>query len=262
MCGLAGMLLFPRERSAADWAAIGEFFSQNLVCNEERGWEASGVALVRQDGSFLLYKQPVPSSELVEMETYRLVLDQLGADTLCLLGHTRMPTKGNRWNNANNHPLLAGQVIGVHNGHIENDDQLFQDLALPRRGEVDSEIIFRLLDTVAPFSRNGGAGNGQHLEAYLGSVSRRVSMLRGRYTTLSVDLWNPGRLLALKQDVPLSVHYHRPWQVLCFSSRYFFLRKTFGPEAISPPLPRRRAYLFDAYRLPEQGKEPVGSVAL
>lgn len=61
--------------------------------------------------------------------------------------HTRMWTQGRPENNDNNHPIRSGNVVGVHNGGIWNDDSLW-DL-LPegsRQAEVDSEVIFALLD--------------------------------------------------------------------------------------------------------------------
>jgi glucosamine 6-phosphate synthetase-like amidotransferase/phosphosugar isomerase protein len=253
MCGLAGILLYPKQRPEEEWQAIRQTFGETLLSNEERGRDATGVVLVRGDGTYSIFKQPVCASELIEMPGYRAILAELGPDTTCLLGHTRAPTKGSRWDNANNHPLVAGQVIGVHNGHIHNDDELFADLALPRNGEVDSEIIFRLLDTVEPSRRNGG---------YLSAVRERTALLRGRFATLSVDLWHPERVLVLKQDMPLCVHYHAPWQALFFSSRYVFLRKAFGQSVITEALDPGQAYLFDVHHLPERGKEPVGQVAL
>jgi glutamine phosphoribosylpyrophosphate amidotransferase len=59
-----------------------------------------------------------------------------------------MPTKGSPILNTNNHPIIAGRVIGVHNGIINNDDALFSKYAnrIERAGQVDSEIIFRLID--------------------------------------------------------------------------------------------------------------------
>ncbi len=68
---------------------------------------------------------------------------------------TRKPTQGSHWNNDNNYPLLATHTLVIHNGTIHNGDALFGSLALPRQGEMDSESIFRMLDTVDPSSRNG-----------------------------------------------------------------------------------------------------------
>jgi len=253
MCGLAGILLFPTKRPESVWQEIRQLFTQMLVSNEERGRDASGVAAIQQDGTYGLFKQPIPASQLVETEAYESVIASINHRTTCLLGHTRMPTKGSRWDNANNHPLRAEWVLGIHNGHIHNDDELFGRLALPRRGQVDSEIIFRILDTLSPTSLDG---------TYLSAVQQQMARLQGRFATLSIDLRRPGRLLALKYNMPLCVHYHAPWQALCFSSRYLFLRKAFGRAVITEALPTLRAYLFEAERLPQQGKQPMDVLAL
>ena len=61
-----------------------------------------------------------------------------------LLGHTRWRTRGDPGNNANNHPIRAGDIVGTHNGTLYNADALFRRLRLPRFAEVDSEVIFRM----------------------------------------------------------------------------------------------------------------------
>ncbi len=252
MCGLAGVLLYPTPRPAAVWAEIRDAFTRNLLSNEERGWHAAGVALVQRDGSASLHKQPGTASELITTAAYRDVLERLGPATTIMLGHTRAPTKGSPQHNANNHPLCCGHVLGIHNGHIANDDALFSRLGLPRLAEVDSEIIFRLLDAI-PAAAD---------EPYLPAVQARVALMEGVFAVLAVDLRAPHRLLALKHQAPLCVHYHLPWQALFFSSRYLFLRKAFGRSVITEALPGEHAYLFDADRLPDLGKQPFAGLAL
>jgi glucosamine 6-phosphate synthetase-like amidotransferase/phosphosugar isomerase protein len=184
------------------------------------------------------------------MEGYRRALSAIGDDTVCVLGHTRMPTKGSRWRNVNNHPLVAGHVVGVHNGIIVNDDRIFAHTGLPRSGEVDSEVIFRLQDTVNPLLCNG---------RYAALVQERVSLLEGTFATLSVDLRLPAGLLVLKQFQPLCLHYEREWQALFFSSRYVFLRQAFGRSVITEALESGRGFYFDAQRLPQNGNRHVFS---
>ena len=248
MCGLTGVLLYPTRRSADEWAEIKDITTANLVFNEERGREASGIAVIQADGRCRIFKQPVPASELVEMEGYRRVLSTVNEATVCILGHTRMPTKGSRWHNVNNHPLLAGHVVGVHNGTISNDDHIFARLGLPRTGEVDSEIIFRLQDTIDPQKYNG---------RYPTLVREKVNLLEGTFATLSVDLRNPDRLLILKQLQPLCLHYEPELEALFFSSRYVFLRRAFGRSVITEALENRHGFYFDARQLPQNGNRPV-----
>ncbi len=248
MCGLAGLFLYPRSRPAEDWAELRELFTRNLTYNEERGREASGVAVIQRDGEYDVYKEPVTATELVQTPRYQEIMAAIGAETTCVLGHTRMPTKGSRWNNANNHPVVTEYTIGVHNGVLKNDDELFAELQLPRAGEVDSEIIFRLLDTVEP--------NHKHDELEI-EVQREMSRLHGSFAILAVDIRSPGRLLVLKNFRPLCIHYEERFGALFFSSRYVFLRKAFGRSVITEALKSERGFCFDAERLLERGNEPL-----
>jgi glucosamine 6-phosphate synthetase-like amidotransferase/phosphosugar isomerase protein len=60
--------------------------------------------------------------------------------------HTRYATQGSPSNNDNNHPILIPDtVIGIHNGIILNDDDLFAEHGWQRIAEVDSEAIFHLI---------------------------------------------------------------------------------------------------------------------
>lgn len=58
--------------------------------------------------------------------------------------HVRYATKGDPANNANNHPLLSGNIIGVHNGTLDGDWQDIIDEVgrTDATASVDSEAIF------------------------------------------------------------------------------------------------------------------------
>jgi len=248
MCGLTGVLLSPTHRSPETWRDIVDIATSNLIFNEERGREASGIATIQANGSHHIFKQPVEASSLVQMPDYQRIMSSLGDQTVGILGHTRMPTKGSRWHNVNNHPIQAGHVIGIHNGVITNDDRLFSQRRLSRTGEVDSEIIFRLLDTVDPLRLNG---------RYVRHTKEQIHLLRGTFATLSIDLREPHRLLVLKHLRPLCIHYEEKWQALFFSSRYIFLRKAFGRSVITEALDSGYGFYFDARDLPQRGNQPV-----
>jgi glucosamine 6-phosphate synthetase-like amidotransferase/phosphosugar isomerase protein len=248
MCGIVGVLLYPRQRSAEAWRQILDVTTTNLLGNEERGKDAAGIAVIQANGRYALFKQPVAASTLVEMPGYLQTLSTISDRTVCILAHTRMPTKGSRWHNANNHPIRAGHVIGVHNGVIRNDDALFAQYDLPRAGEVDSEIIFRLQDSVDPLGANG---------TYCSILQCQSRRLEGRFATLSVDLRQPTRLTALKYLRPLCLHYEAELAALFFSSRYVFLRRAFGRSVITEALDSGWGFCFNALRLQDLGSEPV-----
>lgn len=252
MCGLAGIQLYPTERRADELEEIQQLFTRVLICNEERGRDATGIAVIQSDSSYRIFKQPVPASDLVKMKPYQDVLDTINAETVCVLGHTRMPTKGSRWNNDNNHPLLGEYTLGVHNGRIHNDDALFEEFNFPRQGEVDSEIIFRLLDRVSPTAK----------KRYPAHVKESAALLRGKLASLYVDLRDPAQLTVIRRDNPISLHYEPSLQALFFSSRYLFLRKAFGRSVIGESIKNERAYFFHAKELPKYGKEPLNYLNL
>ncbi|MEW5867705.1 MAG: hypothetical protein AB1894_00390 [Chloroflexota bacterium] len=253
MCGIAAILLHPQERPSADWQAIREILTRNLIFNEERGRAASGLAVVQTDGQVSLLKTPVPASEFVESALYLDLLEEIGPQTTLLLGHTRLPTKGDPAWNANNHPIQAGPVFGVHNGQIANDDDLFARFDLPRSAQVDSEIIFRLIEPANPATLNGN---------YLETIRPRLQLLQGQFTFLACDCRRPGRLLVLKHQNPLCAHFQPAWNAIIFSSRYVFLRKAFGFSVITEALPHDQLLLYDASRLPQDYSEPLAQLPL
>ncbi len=244
MCGLSGVLLAPRARSAAERREIAAVFTRNLLANEERGREATGVAVIQSDGSWHLAKAPVPASIFVHDAEYRRVLASLDADTVMILGHTRLPTQGDPAHNSNNHPLQAGNVIGIHNGRVHNDDALAAHFHLSRAAEVDSEVIFHLLDRLFPLSPSG---------VYLDALTDTITRIEGSLAVLAVDLRRPDRLVLIKSGSPLSLHHDLATGTLHLSSRYLFLRRTFGraSQTLDEMLPPSCAALFESARLAE-----------
>lgn len=251
MCGIAGILLTPMDRPPEMLAEMRELFTNNLKFNEERGRSASGVAVMQADGRLLVEKSALSASEFVETEAFSSALRQIGPCTTLVLGHARHPTKGDPAWMQNNHPLQAGPVVGVHNGHIRNDDDLFSQYNLPRLGQVDSEVIFRLIETCPPLSQP---------RDYLASLRPLLRSLQGDFTFLAADRRAPERLVVLKHANPLCLHYHAPWHALLFSSRYIFLRKAFGFSITTEALPHDQMLLFEARWLPEMGSQPAAQL--
>lgn len=244
MCGLIGVLLAPKQRTDWERDRIWDIFTEALVQNEERGRDATGVGLVKRDGTRRHWKLPLPAHEFIRTEDYSLRARRaFDENTFCLLGHTRKPTKGKVGNSRNNHPLTTAHLIGIHNGEISNDDQLFGAYAMPRKGEVDSEAIFALLETI-PAETHG--------ETYHRRIREKVDLLTGKLTTISLDTRRPGELLVLKRDMPFSMHNNADFGAVFFSSRYVFLRRAFGRSVITEALESKRAYLFYSERFSQE----------
>ena len=124
-----------------------------FVLSESRGKEAAGIAISNGQGVFVA-KEAIAASRFIKTPVYQSFLDQhlLGSGAsngysgaLAVIGHSRLVTNGARGQNENNQPVRSSDVVGVHNGIIVNDAELWQrHPECERRTEVDSEVILAL----------------------------------------------------------------------------------------------------------------------
>jgi glucosamine 6-phosphate synthetase-like amidotransferase/phosphosugar isomerase protein len=136
VCGIAGYSLGNGSEVNRTLAA------QALLAGiAERGADAVGYAY-REGTSVSVHKQQTGASALLDGVALPPSTDEV-------LVHVRDYTKGHPAILANNHPIRHGRVVGIHNGVIANDDELFAQHGLEREEPemtVDSEAIFALVD--------------------------------------------------------------------------------------------------------------------
>lgn len=140
MCGIAGFSI-----SSQDYRKIQSRNLSNklLLAIVARGEDATGMAWTEdtENGKEVFY-----SKEAMPAEVFVKYTDMIPRFTRTAILHTRYATKGSPLDNNNNHPIvIPNGVIGVHNGHISNDDELFEVNDWDRIGEVDSEAIFQMI---------------------------------------------------------------------------------------------------------------------
>jgi glucosamine 6-phosphate synthetase-like amidotransferase/phosphosugar isomerase protein len=140
VCGIAGYSVSVASRVDRTLAAQSLF-----AAIAERGSDAVGYAYRRGDGPIVVHKQRTGASELLEAVA-------IPDDARQALLHVRDYTKGHPSLAANNHPIRHGSVVGIHNGIVANDEDLFAEHGF-RRAEpgmtVDSEAIFALVEEAA-----------------------------------------------------------------------------------------------------------------
>lgn len=164
MCGIAGYSLEPGARIARTLAA------QALLTGiAERGADAVGYANRSDGGTPVVHKRRAGASALLREL-------KLPHDATEVLVHVRDYTKGHPTIEANNHPVRHGTVIGVHNGIIVNDEELFERHGFEREEpemSVDSAAIFALAEK-------------------FGSRGRTLEQLRGSMAAAWIDEREPG----------------------------------------------------------------------
>ena len=137
MCGIAGYSLSARSSVNRTLAA-----QSLLAAIAERGADAVGYAHRSPASAFASTSSapaPAPCS----------TGSRIPQDANEVLLHVRDYTKGHPRIEANNHPIRHGEVVGVHNGIIVNDEPDHGPSRLPRAEPemtVDSEAIFALVD--------------------------------------------------------------------------------------------------------------------
>ncbi len=132
MCGIAGALLSKDEGEVN----IRGLATDLLLDIESRGKDATGAAWF--DGpTVMVQKDALPARQFVPHL-------EIPTNARNVILHTRAQTQGTHRNNDNNHPVITGGIVGVHNGGVWNDDSLFRKMGVTDRriGEVDTEAIF------------------------------------------------------------------------------------------------------------------------
>ena len=220
MCGLTGVLIGNKRRRKTELEEIGRVFTELLLLNQARGKDAAGLAMIRRDGTYSLFKRPGPAAKLVMEDKYSEIMGRLDNATTCILGHTRWKTRGSEANSLNNQPIRAGAVIGCHNGTITNADRLFKRYRLRRTAETDSEFIFRLAD------------KKDSIEDFTACVSD----VRGGMSAVFTRTSAPNTILAIKGNKPLTLWYHKDFRAVFYSSEEWPLTRVIGGSQDVIPL--------------------------
>ncbi|MEG6523339.1 glutamine--fructose-6-phosphate transaminase (isomerizing) [Desulfotomaculum sp. 1211_IL3151] len=156
---------------------------------EYRGYDSSGIAVLDKDG----LKVEKRMGRLAELEK---ALAGRALDATIGIGHTRWATHG-RPSHVNAHPHTSndGKIAVVHNGIIENYLKLREWLTSMGhifKSETDTEVIPHLIEHFY---------KGDLLEA----VHKTVAQLEGSYAIMTISKEQPGRIIAVRQDMPLVV---------------------------------------------------------
>ena len=185
MCGIVG---YVGTEQAAPILLAG------LSKLEYRGYDSAGIAIRNEDtGDITVVKAKVCLKILSEKTN-----DGRAVPGTCGIGHTRWATHGEpSENNAHPHCTDDKSVVLVHNGIIENYQELKDKLiksGYAFYSQTDTEIAVKLVDY---YYRK----TGTPLEA----ISRAMLRIRGSYAFGIMFHDHPGKIFAARKDSPLII---------------------------------------------------------
>lgn len=179
MCGIAG---FIRLNGCATPNPVVRRVARRLLYQiSERGDKATGYAYVGERG-LKVVKDKVGVKEFIKR--YENTLNQDVGRARAWIAHSRAPTRGGIEQAFNNHPLFTkGGLAMVHNGIVYNTDEVFEHFKLGRDGEVDSEVILKLIE----HQRTATTHNGE-------AIKGAVRYLDGSLTFALIDEADPSEV--------------------------------------------------------------------
>ena len=183
MCGIVGYI---GKDNAKDVIIDG------LKKLEYRGYDSAGIAVVR-DG-ILEIKKHVGGIENLEN-----FIDGDNMESHVGIGHTRWATHGAPSDiNAHPHASQDNTIAVVHNGIIENYQELKQELikehGINFKSETDTEVIAQLIGVIYREKKD-----------LTESVFAAVEKMRGAYAIVAIAQEEPDKIVAVRKDAPLIV---------------------------------------------------------
>lgn len=160
---------------------------QGLKKLEYRGYDSSGIAYFL-NGKVKIYKEKGRIEELEKI----LVPD----NSTTGIGHTRWATHG-KPSQINAHPHKVGNVTLVHNGIIENYQELKEELlkkGYTFKTETDTEVATALIDDLI-----------KNKESIIDGLSKLRSLIKGSYAFAILFDFDPDNIYALRCESPLIV---------------------------------------------------------
>ncbi len=181
MCGIVG---------AVAQRDIAEILIEGLRRLEYRGYDSAGLAVVDNEKNMLRLREVGKVQVLADKVDKQPVLGGTG------IAHTRWATHGEP-NEKNAHPHISDYIAVVHNGIIENYEELrvqLIELGYQFISDTDTEVIAHLVHWE---QKQGGT--------LLEAIQRVIPRLRGAYGAVIMDSRDPGTIIAARSGSPLVI---------------------------------------------------------
>lgn len=225
MCGIFGVV--------ASKSAIDTFSKQLIrdlfVLSESRGKEAAGIALVDAD-DIHVHKVAMPASKMLKSDVYQQLMTQYfdklnqGDQPIAVIGHSRLVTNGMQMTHTNNQPVIAAEMIGIHNGIIVNDNSIYSEFPqMNRMTELDSEVILNLLDVFLKDTGDLINATKQTFNVIEGATSTAIAF--SQYDSLLLATNNGSLYLLQYKDEPILIFASEEYILKQLSQKSYLLNK-------------------------------------
>ena len=158
---------------------------------EYRGYDSAGIAVVNADVIHSALRRLRSTGRVAQLA--RLALDS-GLEGTIGIGHTRWATHGAP-SERNAHPHVSGGISVVHNGIVENHDEIRGRLRAQGyefTSDTDTEVIAHLVHS--KISLGGGLFEAVHAS---------TKELRGAYAIAVIAAADPSHLVVARMGAPL-----------------------------------------------------------
>ena len=180
MCGIVGY---------AGKTNVIKNIMTGLKSLEYRGYDSSGIAYLDKNNNIKIYKKVGQIKNLDQILNYE---DEASLG----ISHTRWATHGGV-TDTNAHPHNQGKITLVHNGIIENYEELKRQLEKEGynfKSSTDSEVAAVLIDKLYKENKD-----------MLKTLIKLKEILKGSYAFNIINSDIPNKIYGIRKDVPLIV---------------------------------------------------------
>ncbi|ENV64413.1 glutamine--fructose-6-phosphate transaminase (isomerizing) [Acinetobacter junii] len=180
MCGIVGGVA---QRCVTD------ILIEGLKRLEYRGYDSAGLALLNNQ-KILRERRVGKVANLAEAVSDQHLMGNIG------IAHTRWATHGKPTEN-NAHPHVSGNVAVVHNGIIENYQELKDDLqalGYVFTSQTDTEVVAHLVHDAL-----------KQTDSLLEAVQKVIPQLKGAYALGIIHTEHPDELITVREGSPLVI---------------------------------------------------------
>jgi len=151
MCGIFGIIA--KKGSPYSPKLLEAVVRKVALLSQSRGKDSSGFCIRNEESrKFYVLKGDIPISDLLRKKAFGTHITNSMSFTkgklnncFCTIGHARLVTNGTQLNPENNQPVIKDGIIGIHNGIIVNNSELWdRHSQLKRKYEIDTEVMLSL----------------------------------------------------------------------------------------------------------------------